>query len=175
MTPYKTEPRADLQFQFPDDLTWAELDRQGVKLPKMKLADFYIIRDRDILLVEVKDPSNKFSLPENKSEYLRRMKNDELIANELTPKARDSYTYMHLMERDSKPFKFIVLLGIDAYSKDDQVAVLATFKDRLLNSIRNESFEPWKRKYIADCFVMSISTWNSRFPEWKVTRLSGPK
>ena len=172
MIPYKSESNADLEFQFPDDILFEELDKQGVKLPKMKLVDFFIVREKDVLLVEVKDPSNRNVPEEEKARYLERLKNNELIANELTPKARDSYTFLHLMKRDNKPFKYIVILGIDAYQHDEQLAILGTFKDRLLNSIRNESFEPWKRKHIEDCFVMSVETWNKRFPEWKISRLS---
>lgn len=33
MIPFKTEPKADLQFSFPEDLNWEEMDRQGVKIP----------------------------------------------------------------------------------------------------------------------------------------------
>lgn len=172
MKRYKSEANSDLEFQFPDTLLYEELDKQGVRLPKMKLVDFYIIRTNDILLVEIKDPSNAKVPPDERKRYLERLKNDELISNDLTPKARDSYTYLHLMKKDDKPFKYIVLLGIDAYQPNDQHAILGTFKDRLLNSIRQESYEPWKRKHIADCFVMSVDVWNARFPHWKVTRLS---
>ena len=46
MTPYRAEPNADLEFSFPDELVWEELDRQGVKLPvQMKFVDLVIERD----------------------------------------------------------------------------------------------------------------------------------
>ncbi len=169
---YKSETNADLEFHFENDPHYEELDRQGTTLPKMKLVDFWIERDNDILLVEVKDPSNYSCPPKNRQEYLARMKGNELIANELVPKVRDSYTYMHLMDADKKPFKYIVLLGIDSYPTNEQKAVMGTFKDRLLNKIRRETQEPWKKHYIQDCFTLSVETWNQRFPEWKVVRLS---
>ena len=87
MIPYKSESNADLEFQFPDDILFEELDKQGVKLPKMKLVDFFIVREKDVLLVEVKDPSNKNVPEEEKARYLERLKNNELIANELTTKS----------------------------------------------------------------------------------------
>jgi hypothetical protein len=169
---YKAEKDADLQFEFPDELIWDELDKQGVKLPvKMKLVDIVIEREKDVLLVEIKDPSNSNSTEERQGEYLKRLLNNSVLAQDLTPKARDSYTYLHLMARDSKPFKYVVLLGVDVFDQEKQKAVLTGFKDRLLASILCESFEAWKRVHIADCVVMSVQGWNDKFPAWPVTRL----
>ena len=55
MQPYRAEETAELLFNFPDDLSWCELDKQGVKLPvRMKFVDLVIERDKDILLVEIR-------------------------------------------------------------------------------------------------------------------------
>lgn len=169
---YKSEPNADLEFHFKDDSFYEELDKQGIPLPKMKLVDFWIERDKDILLVEIKDPSNHSTPESNRADYLKRLIGNELISNELVPKARDSYTYLHLMNLDKKPFKYIVLLGIDSYSSNEQKIVMGAFKERLLSKIRWEAKEPWKKQYIEDCFAMSIETWNKKFPEWEVIRIS---
>lgn len=173
MQNYKAEHDADLNFSFPDDLIWEELDRQGVKLPeKMSLVDFVIERETDILLVEVKDPSNIYASEENRQKYLKKFQNNTLIVEELTPKGRNSYTFLHLMERDTKPFKYVILLGLEAYEDSIQQALLGTFKDRLLGNIRNEAWEPWKRLHIQDCLVLSVPAWNQHFPNWPITRLS---
>ncbi len=98
---YRAEAEAELLFSFPDGLTWSELDKQGVKLPvKMKFVDLVIERERDILLVEIKDPSHSRSPDKERNSYLKRLANNSVLADELTPKARDSYLYLHLMERD---------------------------------------------------------------------------
>ena len=76
------------------------------------------------------------------------------------------------MERDGKPFKYIVLVGLDAFDAKQQKAVLAGFKDRLIANIRYEASEAWKRKHIEDCAVLSVETWNQTFPDWPVTRLA---
>lgn len=171
MPTYRAEPEAELLFAFPDGLSWSELDRQGVKLPvKMKFVDLVIEREKDILLVEVKDPSNSKSPDNARNDYLKRLSDNSVLTQELTPKARDSYLYLHLMERDLKPFKYVVLLGLDAFDPIRQKAVLTGFKDRLLADIREESFEAWKRKHIADCVVLSVETWNQQFPAWPVRR-----
>ncbi|CAB3821457.1 hypothetical protein LMG26854_01488 [Achromobacter aegrifaciens] len=171
MQTYRAEENAELLFSFPDELIWSELDKQGVKLPvRMKFVDLVIERDQDILLVEIKDPSHTKSQDKDRNAYLKRLSDNSVLTQELTPKARDSYLYLHLMERDSKPFKYVVLLGLDAFDSDRQKALMFGFKDRLLTDIREESFEAWKRKHIADCVVLSVESWNQQFPEWQVRR-----
>ena len=173
MTFYKAEENADLSFSFPDELLWEELDKQGVKLPeKMKFVDLVIEREKDVLLVEIKDPSNCRSPASQRDAYYKRLADDSVLKQELTPKARDSYTYLHLMEKDEKPFKYVVLIGLDAFDDERQKALLGNFKNRLLADIRCESYQPWKRQHIADCVVFSVEGWNTKFPDWKVTRIS---
>lgn len=173
MAAYKAEKNADLEFNFPERLEWNELDRQGVKLPvRMKFVDLVIERERDILLIEIKDPSHSKSPDENRNQYLKSLADNSILTQELTPKARDSYLYLHLMEKDEKPFKYIVLIGLDAFDSEKQKAILAGFKDRLMADIRCESFEAWKRKHICDCVVLSVDAWNKTFPDWPVSRIA---
>lgn len=175
MKTYKAEDDAELLFEFPDEVLWDELDKQGVKLPvKMKFVDLVIERDKDVLLVEIKDPSHSKSPDKERNSYLKRLSDNSVLSQELTPKARDSYCYLHLMEKDTKPFKYIVLVGLDAFDPTQQKAVLTGFKDRLMADIRCEAYEPWKRKHISDCAVLSVETWNKYFPEWPVRRVSTP-
>ena len=172
MKQYRAEPNADLEFTFPDGLSWNELDCQGVKRPvQMKFVDLVIERETDVLLVEVKDPSNQRTPPEERENYFKRLSDNSVLTQELTPKARSSYTFLHIMERDDKPFKYIVLLGLDAYDSEKQKALLTGFKDRLLANIRCETDTPWKRQHIADCVVLSVKTWNKTFTDWPVARL----
>lgn len=171
MQTYRAEEKAELLFVFPDGLTWSELDKQGVKLPvRMKFVDLVIERDQDILLIEIKDPSHSRSQDKERNAYLKRLTDNSILTQELTPKVRDSYLYLHLMERDIKPLKYVVLLGLDAFDPDRQKALMFGFKDRLVADIQQESFEPWKRKHIADCVVLSVESWNQAFPEWSLRR-----
>jgi len=173
MTLYKAEENADLCFEFPDDVKWEELDKQGVKLPEhMKFVDLVIERPDDVLLVEVKDPSHANCPETARNSYFKRLQSNTVLRQELTPKARDSYSFLHLMERDGKPFKYIVLIGLDAFDPEQQKAILAGFKDRLMADIRCEAYKAWKRRHIADCAVLSVETWNQHFPDWPVTRLA---
>jgi hypothetical protein len=173
MKKYKSEETADLEFSFPDELVWEELDRQGVKLPvQMKFVDLVIEREEDILLVEIKDPSHHKAPPEERLKCFGKLTDNSILTQELTPKARGSYTFLHLMERDTKPFKYVILIGLDAYSPVEQLALLTGFKDRLLADIRCETDIPWRRHHIVDCSVVSIEIWNREFTNWPVARLS---
>ena len=171
---YKAETNADLEFSFPDELQWEELDRQDARLPMgMSFVDLIIDREKDLLLVEIKDPSNSSTPDKERKKYLaNKLSNNELIKQELTPKIRDSYTYIHLMERDIKPIIYIVLLGLDAFDDSVQKGILTNFKDRLLQNICNECEQPWKRDYVKDCVVLSVDGWNRTFKDWTIRRLS---
>jgi len=136
----------------------------------VKFVDLVIERDKDILLVEVKYPSHSRSQDKERNSYLKRLTDNSVLTQELTPKARDSYLYLHLMERDSKPFKYVVLLGLEAFAPAIQKGLLGPFKGRLLADIREESFEAWKRKHIDDCIVLSVESWSQHFPEWPLRR-----
>ena len=170
---YKPENNSELVFSFPDGFIFDELDKQGQVLPEgMRFVDLVIEREKDVLLVEIKDPSHSKAPDKERRSYLKRLSDNSILAQELVPKARDSYTFMHLMERDEKPFRYIVLIGLDAFEPPEQKNILTGFKDRLMSKIRHEAAEPWKRKYIADCAVLSLQSWNENFPQWPVTRLS---
>ena len=169
---YRAEPNAELEFTFPQDLLFDELDRQGVRLPHgMKLVDFVIEREDDILLVEIKDPSNSKTQELRREKYFKRLSDNTAVKEDLTPKARDSYTFLHLMERDGKPFKYVVLIGLDAFDHEKQKALLVGFKDRLFTDIKCETDTPWRRRHIADCVVLSVESWNHTFGNWPVARV----
>ncbi|QOY61795.1 hypothetical protein INQ40_07365 [Lysobacter sp. H21R4] len=173
MMHYRAEENAELIFSFPDDLKWDELDKQGVRLPmKMKFVDLVIEREEDVLLIEIKDPSCSRSPEKERNSYLKRLSDNSVLTQELTPKVRDSYLFMHLMERDGKPFKYIVLIGLDAFDSEMQKAILFGFKDRLMADIRCETVDPWKRRHIDDCAVLSVESWNETFPDWQIQRLA---
>lgn len=176
MTNYRAEENAELLFTFPDELKWDELDKQGVRLPmKMKFVDIVIEREDDVLLIEIKDPSHSRSPEKERNSYLKRLADNSVLTEELTPKVRDSYLFMHLMERDGKPFKYIVLIGLDAFDSDKQKALLFGFKDRLMADIRCETVDPWKRRHIEDCAILSVDGWNQAFPDWQIQRLAHVK
>lgn len=183
----------DLEIDFTAAISYIKLDDPLIRQPQnMKLVDYIIERETELLFLEIKDPScppkskrpdAQQGIEKSRGEFLKKLTDDachdscseelkgkSLISHELTPKARDSYTYIHLMKRDNKPIIYAFLLGADQLAIDP--ALLLDFKDRLLKRIRHEADEPWKRQYIADCLVLTEQTWPLAFPEYPLRRLS---
>lgn len=156
-------------FRFPGAGKVEKLDEEGTSKPAgMKLVDFVVEEEARTLLIEVKDPSAS-NVPDKEIEkYTRQLGGKELICDHLVPKARDSYTYLHLMKRDSKPFLYIVVLGLERFP--DEKALLVGFKDRLLQRIRKEAKEPWTRQYVKDCIVVTLTGWNKLFKNYPLSR-----
>lgn len=158
-----------LLFRFPGAGRVEKLDEIGTNNPVgLKLVDFVVEEVTRTLLIEVKDPSAG-NVPEKEiRRFTGRLRGDELICDHLVPKARGSYTYLHLMKRDSKPFVYIVVLGLERFP--EETALLMGFKDRLLQRIRKEGKEPWKRQYIKDCIVVTLTGWNNKFKNYPLSR-----
>lgn len=158
----------ELQFDFSSALRWKRLDIQGIPAPHgMSLVDFVVDESNRKLLIEVKDPSSSKVPVMERIKYEERLK-ASLINEELVPKARDSYTFLHLMKEDDNPCLYVVLMGLDSFP--NEAALVLGFKDRLLKRIRQEASTPWKRRYVTDCLVLSIKEWNTVFKNYKVLR-----
>ena len=160
----------NLQFDFSAAESAEQLDAQGIPLPVgMSFVDFVVDETRKCLLVEVKAPSAERVPPAQLQRFIGKMKTKELIHQELTPKVRDSYTFLHLMERDTKPFVYIVVIGLEQL----EPPLLVQFRDRLLERIRKEAESPWKRQYVKDCVILTPRTWGERFAEYPICRVTG--
>ena len=159
----------ELVFQFHGAEKVEKLDEEGIPKPSgMKLVDFVVEEDTRTLLIEVKDPSARTVPGHQREKYAKKFNGNELISDQLVPKARGSYTYLHLMKRDSKPFLYVVVFGLERFPNEK--ALLMGFKDRLLQRIRNEGKEPWKRQYIKGCIVVTCDNWNNLFKNYPLLR-----
>jgi len=146
------------------------LDAPGVPLPfGMSLVDWVVEREEDVLLIEVKDPSNSRTPEREREKFVERLKHKSLIHEELVPKARDSYTYLHLMEKDHKPFVYVVLFGLSAMNVEE--TTLSSFTDRLRRRLHQETDVAWKRRYVRDTVVLTEKAWERTFPEYPLRRL----
>jgi hypothetical protein len=168
----------EFEFDFTTAKIVEKLDDPTKQRPEgMKLVDFVIEEERRLVMIEIKDPSCKAkggnpaaeaTMEKSRADFSKKVQNDTLIAQELTPKARDSYSYLHLMKRDGKPVLYAFLLGADRLSLDP--ALLLGFKDRLLARLRQEADEPWTRHYVTDCVVLTEQTWALAFPQYPLAR-----
>ncbi len=171
---------AELEFDFTAARAVTKLDDPAVGRPEgMSLVDFVVEDNRRMVMLEIKDPSCKpkggdgraqANLERARAEFLRDLANDTLIAQKLTPKARDSYTWLHLMKCDTKPILYVFLLGVSELALDP--ALLLGFKDRLLARLRKEAGEPWQRHYVTDCLVLTEATWATAFPQYPLARVA---
>jgi hypothetical protein len=121
-------------------------------------------------LIEVKDPSAS-SVPENeRRQYVHRMQTRELTHEELAPKARGTYTFLHLMGRDKRSMRYVVVLGTEKLSM--QPALLLNLTDRLRKRLAQESEQPWQRTYIQSCVVVATSGVPKALPGCSVERIA---
>jgi len=170
----------ELEFDFSAATQAEKLDDKGKKLPEgMKFVDFVIEEEHGLIMLEIKDPScqakggdtkAEAAIQKQRDEFIKKLYKDDWIAEDLTPKARDSYTFLHLMARDTKPIIYVLLIGSDKLTLEP--ALLATFKDRMLARLRQEADQPWVRQYVDDCFVVTEKTWPIVFPDYPLTRLT---
>lgn len=159
-----------LSFSFPGAISVERLD--DLKLQGMKLVDFVIEEDRRALLIEIKDPFPDvipdYLLNSKKEEEIKKLQTNELINEHLVPKARDSYCYLHLMNRDDKPFYFIFLTGAERLGINKEL--LLNFRDRLHARLRKETDKEWNRQYVRNCVVLTEDGWNETLNPYKVVR-----
>jgi len=144
----------ELVFTFPAAWTSNQFDVPGTSWPKgISPIDFIIERADDILLIEVKDPSAAKAPDKERKRFVKKMMTDELTHQELVPKARSSWSYLRLMDRTSKPLRYIVVVGTEKLSM--QPVLLQGLTDRLKKRLAHEADEPWVRPYIESCVVIS--------------------
>ena len=148
----------EIQFTFDDNWDAHKFDCSGIEgfPPRGVLpVDFVIEGDDELVLVEVKDPSASAASKENRKQFVGKMKAKTLTHQELVPKARTSYGFLHLMARDTKRMRYVVVIGTENLSI--QPALLSTSTDRLRLRLAQETDTAWKRPYVANCMVVSVA------------------
>ena len=164
----------ELEFAF--GASWeAELfDQDGASWPQgMKPVDFIAEGENEIVLVEVKDPS-ALAGPGRKHDMKLRCKNADgalelTVSGHLAPKARTTYGFLHLMARDAKPMRYVVVIGIERLSIEPPL--LMNLTDRLKARLRKEADEAWKREYMSSCIVVGIEDMDKALSGCSVKRL----
>ncbi len=162
---------SELLFTFGEDWIASRLDERGVPVPHgMAFVDFVVEGVDEIVLIEVKDPAAS-RIEEGRRRFASRLAGRELVNEHLAPKARDSYTYLHLMRRDAKRMRLVVVLGIDGMSV--QEPLLMTLNDRLRQRLRQEGREPWEREYMRSCIVVPIEKLGDAISGCTAVRIPG--
>lgn len=162
----------ELVFDF-GDAACVKFDVQGEKPgSSMKRVDFILSDGKKIVFVEVKDPSHSRATPEERADFVKKMKNNELVFNDLVPKARDTYLYCHLMGCDIRNVGYVVVLGIAELGLKPED--LEPLTDRLCKRLKQDADTPWLRPYIAETFVVTPENFFKHFPRYRVDRNAAP-
>ncbi|MEO0141464.1 MAG: hypothetical protein ABIM88_07965 [candidate division WOR-3 bacterium] len=130
----------------------------NLELQGMSKVDFIAEYQNHYWLVEVKD----FQTPKKLPKYEAKIREDWV------PKARDTYTYLHLMAEDTKPIDYLVIAeGVDK-------RLFPKLMEYLESRIIKEADRPWKRRYVRQCIVMDIAEAQKRESHlgFKVSRKS---
>ena len=90
------------------------------------------------------------------------MESNYLTHEELAPKARASYGFKHLMARDTKPMRYVVVIGLERLTM--QPTLLMSLTDRLRVRLGNADAHGVEHKYVSDSTVVTgralrASTW----------------
>jgi len=144
----------ELEFSFPTNWKAEIFDVKDRIWPKgISPVDFVVERENDLLLIEVKDPSAGSVPNEQRENFIKKMQTKELAHQELAPKARTSWSYLHLMKRTEKPIRFIVVIGTENLSI--QQPLLLQLNDRLKKRLDQEAETAWVQPYVKASIVIT--------------------
>lgn len=152
----------ELEFDF-GTAQVTRLDEQGVPLPSgMRFVDFVVREPERAWLIEVKDPGEKGVPAAERQRFAQGFR--PTVDENLVPKARDSYCYLHLMNETVEPLIYVVVLGIE------DPAFLGPMQERLRQRLAQETERPWQRKYVTDGVILTVDNFGTHMP-FRVRRL----
>ena len=162
----------ELRVMFGDQWHAEHFDRRGGAFPPKGVSPVdFIAESRDeIVLVEIKDPSATPVPVRNRQDFAEKMKSKELTHQELAPKARTSYGFLHLMARDTKPMRYVIVIGTERLSI--QPPLLMSLTDRLRARLAQETDTAWKRQYLSECTVVSVEDLGKTLPGCSASRVA---
>ena len=137
----------------------------------MKAVDFVVELPDCYRFIEIKNPARGSDPEASAEEYLGRFTSGKIDAP-LFRKYRDSFLYEWAAGRADKPVDYLVLIALDTI--DD--AQLLDRQDQLhrLLPVRLPSGVAWKRRFVRNCGVFDIASWNRTYPQYRVERVSEP-
>jgi hypothetical protein len=164
-----TAEEGDIRFDFSSAVSWKRFDGEEHGLSHcMKAVDFVVYLSDRILFIEVKDPENPSA--ENAESFNEEFTTEKYIKDVLVQKCRDSYLYEYSYDNVSKPVHYSVVVGISKLSEPELLAITETLKHHI--PISGPKKQPWPKRFIENCMVFSLETWNKYMPDFHVIRIS---
>ncbi|MHC8509582.1 MAG: hypothetical protein ACYYKD_09355 [Rhodospirillales bacterium] len=143
-------------FEFDDGLEVEKLDDAMSGIQGCKSVDFAVTaQDGSVTLIEVKDPSNPRATDKARKKKIGEIISGSFVNEELTPKARDSYTFLHLMKRVKGPVTYVVYIGDEKLGLEN--ALISQISDDLKSRLKKEAKDSWRRPYVRDSVVFLAS------------------
>ena len=166
MTTVLTE--RDLQISVNNALNARKFDDLDRELQNcMKAVDFIIELSDSYLFIEFKDPQHPQATPQARQEFINTIDSGG-IDEDLKYKYRDSFLHEWASGRANKPIYYLVLIGLDTFSSSE----LQRRTDSLREKLPVQGPDSWIRSIVEDCAVFNLSSWNERFPNFQVSRVS---
>ena len=163
---------SDLQITINDDVVNARRfdDRANHGLSHcMSAVDFIVELAESYLFIEVKDPQAP-QVPERETSRFHNRFVNERLDEEFKYKYRDTFLYEWASGRADKPIHYLVLVGLDFLTKVELGRRTRALEEKL--PLLGPGAMAWTRPIVESCNVFNISSWNQRFPDYPVTRLS---
>ena len=133
----------------------------------MKAVDFIVELSDSLLFIEIKDPQHPQATAEARQDFVNSFESGSLD-EELKYKYRDSFLYEWASGRVCKPILYLVLIALDTLTSAEL--------DRRTNDLKRKvpvnGTTSWTRPIVEDCAVLNIASWNERFTNFQISRLS---
>lgn len=134
----------------------------------MKAVDFIVELDTSVLYIEIKNPQHPDAQTKDRKRFIQEFTSGKLN-EDLKYKYRDSFLYQWASGRTEKPVRYYVLIALDSLREPELLSRTEDLKRKL--PVRQPS-KDWPRPFVEGCAVFNIATWNNRFPNYLVTRIS---
>lgn len=158
----------DLQMLIDDALDARRFDGPGHGMSHcMKAVDFIVDLPELYLFMEFKDPEHPMSRQIDRQAFVQSFFSGE-IDEDLKYKFRDSFLYEWAAGRADKPVRFYVLVALEELTTFNLQARTQSLRSKLPASGPSS----WKQPIAEDCAVFNLASWNERFPDFQVSRLS---
>jgi hypothetical protein len=119
----------------------------------MRDVDFIVKAKNRTFLFEVK------ATVSNPTDYL----SDDILI-QFVEKARDTYTYLHLMDEANTQLEFAAIVHFKCGGPDS--ASLVTRQDSLRARLSRQRRGAWKRTYVDEAFIIPIGEFTLRYPQY---------
>lgn len=162
----------DLEFNFSnavDAIVFDEMKNKSAAnyhgVAEMHRVDFVVELEENIVFVEVKDPGSPKAREEGLQKFYDELK-DGTLAETFVSKYTESFLYRWAEDKLDKPVHYLSLVTLDE-------ELLGNLTDGIVCKMppMNKSVPRWKKRFVNNCQVFNIDSWNENFPKWPVKRV----